>query len=184
MTITHDATPSDARARFQLERKPQLLRLVVEVEWTTKDAAALDVQLRAIVLGDVADAQIDGSGLDRIDSAGTWLLVRTKREWEEQGKKVGPITLPEIYNSLLHTVEHEHTAPPVVIHNRHTLSAFVERVGKATFHGMQQGTGILSYVGRVTLEWLEALYHPRGNLRVAALFHQVEETGINALPIV
>jgi phospholipid/cholesterol/gamma-HCH transport system permease protein len=31
---------------------------------------------------------------------------------------------------------------------------------------------------------LEAIYHPRGNLRVAALVHQVEETGINALPIV
>src|SRR6185437_13891474 len=70
------------------------------------------------------------------------------------------------------------------IHNRHTLEAFVERVGKGTVHGVFQGAGILSYVGRVTLEALEAVYHPRGNLRVAALVHQVEETGINALPIV
>ena len=184
MSTVNDATHSVARARFHMERKPKSLRLVAEGEWTTKDAANLDTQLRAIQLGDAAEAEIDGSGLDRIDSAGTWLLVRTKREWESAGKRVGPILLPGMYDSLLHTVEHEHTAPPVVIHNRHTLEAFVERVGKGTFHGIYQGAGILSYVGRVTLEWMEAIYHPRGNLRVAALFHQIEETGINALPIV
>ena len=184
MSTVNDATASDARARFHMERKPRAFRLVAEGEWTTKDAAKLDAQLRAIQLGDAAEAEIDGSGLKRIDSAGTWLLVRTKREWEEMGKRVGPIQLPGMYTSLLHTVEHEHTAPPVVIHNRHTLEAFVRRVGMGTVHGVFQGAGILSYVGRVTLEWLEAIYHPRGNLRVAAIVHQVEETGINALPIV
>src|SRR6476646_681976 len=184
MSTAHDATASHARARFRTERKPQSLRLVAEGEWTTRDVAALDEQLRAVDLGDVAQADIDGSALERIDSAGTWLLVRTKREWESMGKRVGPIVLPHMYDSLLHTVEHEHTAPPVVIHNRHTLAAFVRRVGVGTVHGVFQGAGILSYVGRVTLEWLEAIYHPRGNLRVAAIVHQVEETGINALPIV
>src|SRR6185295_15350717 len=116
MSTAHDATPFDARARFRMERKPRLLRLVAEGDWTTKDAAALDVQLRAIDLGDAAEAEIDGSGVARIDSAGTWLLVRTKRDWETLGKRVGPIMLPQIYSSLLHTVEHEHTAPPVTIH--------------------------------------------------------------------
>jgi len=184
MSTAHDATASHARARFRMERKPQSLRLVAEGEWTTKDVAALDEQLRAVDLGDVSQADIDGSALERIDSAGTWLLVRTKREWESMGKRVGPIVLPHMYDSLLHTVEHEHTAPPVTIHNLHTLEAFVERVGKGTVHGVFQGAGILSYVGRVTIEILEAIVHPRGNLRVAALVHQIEETGINALPIV
>lgn len=184
MSSAHDATTSHTRAGFRTERKPRLLRLVAEGEWTTRHAAALDEQLRALDAGDAVDAEIDGSGLERIDSAGTWLLVRTKREWEALGKRVGPILLPHMYDSLLHTVEHEHTAPPVVIENRHTLEAFIERVGRGTFQGIYQGAGILGYVGRVTLEWLEAVYHPRGNLRIAALVHQVEETGINALPIV
>src|SRR6201996_938202 len=131
MSTAHDVTASDARARFRMERKPRTLRLVAEGEWTTKDAAKLSAALRNIDLGDAATAEIDGTHLDRIDSAGAWLLVRTKREWEEQGKKVGPIALNPLYDSLLHTVENEHTAPPVTIHNRHTLLAFVERVGKA-----------------------------------------------------
>jgi phospholipid/cholesterol/gamma-HCH transport system permease protein len=184
MSTAHDATPSDARARLRMESKPRLLRLVAEGEWTTRDAASLDARLQALHIGDAPDVEIDGMGLDRIDSAGAWLLVRTKREWEQRGKRVGPIALPALYGPLLHAVEHEHTAPPVVIQNRHTFQAFVERVGKATIHGLQQGIGILGYIGRVTVETTEAIYHPRGNLRVAALFHQIEETGLNALPIV
>ena len=43
---------------------------------------------------------------------------------------------------------------------------------------------MLAYLGRVTVETGEAIIKPRGNLRIAAMFHQVEETGINALPIV
>ncbi len=184
MSTAHDATPHDARARFRMERAPRLLRLVAEGQWTTKDAAKLDAQLRAIDITGATDAEIDGRGLERLDSAGAWLLVRTKRDWEDRGKRVGQIALDQRYGSLIHTVEHEHTAPPVVIHNRHTLKAFVERVGKATIHGLQQGWGILGYIGRVTVEATEAIYHPRGNLKFAALIHQVEETGINALPIV
>jgi phospholipid/cholesterol/gamma-HCH transport system permease protein len=182
MSTAFDQTA--ARARFQVERKPRLLRLVAEGEWTTKDAATLDRQLRGIELGDAADAEIDGSGLDRIDSAGAWLLVRTKRDWEGRGKRVAPIKLPEVYGRLLHAVEHEHTAPPVTLPERHTLRAFTERVGKSTIHGLKQGIGILGYIGRVTVEVTEAIYHPRGNLRVAPLIHQIEETGLNALPIV
>src|SRR5579859_5196555 len=101
MSTAHDATDSHARARFRMERKPRSLRLVAEGEWTTKYAADLDHQLHAVELGDVVQADIDGSGLERIDSAGTWLLVRTKREWESLGKQVGPITLPRIYDTLL-----------------------------------------------------------------------------------
>lgn len=184
MSTAHDATASDARARFRVERKPRLLRLVAEGEWTTRDATKLDAALKGIELGDAADAEIDAMGLNRIDSAGAWLLVRTKRQWEEKGKRVGPIALPDSYSNLLHTVEHEHTAPPVVIHNKHTLLNFVTRVGESTVHGLRQGIGILGYLGRVTVETTEAIYHPRGNLKVAALIHQIEETGINALPIV
>ena len=182
MSTALDATA--ARASFQVERKPRLLRLVAQGAWTTRDAAKLDKELRGLQLGDAVDAEIDGSALERIDSAGAWLLVRTKREWEDRGKRVAAIKIPPMYDTLLHAVEHEHTAPPVVLPERHTLRAFTERVGRSTVHGLKQGVGILGYIGRVTVEVSEAIYHPRGNLRVAALIHQVEETGINALPIV
>jgi phospholipid/cholesterol/gamma-HCH transport system permease protein len=92
--------------------------------------------------------------------------------------------LPDIYGPLIHTVEHEHTAPPTAMRAHPTFEARLDRIGRATVHTFNQGVGILGYLGRVTVETVEAFYSPRGNLRVAALFHQIEETGINALPIV
>ncbi len=51
-------------------------------------------------------------------------------------------------------------------------------------HACHQGISMLGYLGRVTVETGEAIAKPKHNLRVAAIFHQIEETGINALPIV
>ena len=51
-------------------------------------------------------------------------------------------------------------------------------------HAYNQTVSMLGYLGRVTVETGEAIASPEHNLRVAAMFHQVEETGINALPIV
>ena len=52
-------------------------------------------------------------------------------------------------------------------------------------HAGQQGWRMLGYLGRVTVETgIEVMASPRNNLRVAAMVHQVEETGISALPIV
>jgi len=72
----------------------------------------------------------------------------------------------------------------VEVEERDTLTAFLERIGRASHHVLIQAVGIVGYIGHVTLEWLRAVYAPRGNLRVAALVHQIEEVGINALPIV
>jgi phospholipid/cholesterol/gamma-HCH transport system permease protein len=68
--------------------------------------------------------------------------------------------------------------PPTTFRDR------LERIGRATVHAGQQSYRMLGYLGRVTVETTEAIASPKSNLRVAALFHQVEETGINALPIV
>ena len=43
---------------------------------------------------------------------------------------------------------------------------------------------MLGYLGRVTVESGQAILRPKSNLRVAAIVHQIEETGISALPIV
>ena len=153
-------------------------------EWIVREAPGLDSALQTFEPGDAVDAVIDGSSLDRLDSAGAWLLVRTKRVLEAQGKRVADIVLPEIYAPLIHTVEHEHKAPPVKILHHHSFKHLLERLGRATVHAMMQAVGILGYLGRVTVETAEAFVMPRGNLKFAALIHQIEETGLNSLPIV
>jgi phospholipid/cholesterol/gamma-HCH transport system permease protein len=184
MTETHDSATVGPRAEFRVEREGRLARLIAGGEWTVRDVSRLDNQLRNLDLADASEAVIDGNAIKRLDSAGAWLLVRTKREIEASGKRVREFLLPDVYAPLLNTIEQEHTAPPVVIERRHGFMALVERLGRATVETGQQGYRMLGYVGRFTIELMEAIFQPRGNLRVAALFTQVEEIGINALPIV
>ncbi|MBV9991549.1 MAG: ABC transporter permease, partial [Alphaproteobacteria bacterium] len=126
---------------------------------------------------------IDGSAIEKLDSAGAWLLLRAKRQFEEDGAAVGGFTIPKIYEPLLHTLDRDHDAPPVSLPVRHGLNAMLTRIGRATVHALQQGRDMLGYLGNITVETIYVI-GPQKQLRWVAFTHQVEETGINALPIV
>ncbi|MBV9331836.1 MAG: MlaE family lipid ABC transporter permease subunit [Alphaproteobacteria bacterium] len=171
-------------AGFRAERAARLVRIVAEGDWTVANAPHLDSELHRIAAGDAPEAEIDATSVDSLDSAGAWLLVRTKRALEESGKRIRGFNYPDVYAPLIHTVEHEHKAPPVTILRRHGFDFILERIGRSTVRGLMQGYYILGYLGRVTVETFEALFVPRGHLKFAALIHQVEETGLNSIPIV
>jgi len=184
MVITDGFTSTEPSPSLEISRGARALRLVAGGSWIARQAAMIDPQLRAIDVRGMSEAQIDGSAIGELDSTGGWLLVRTKLTFEAAGLRVTLFQVPERYMALLALIEAEHVVPPIEVEERDTLKAFLERIGLATHNALIQAVGILSYVGRVTLEWLESIYHPRGNLRVTALVHQIEEVGINALPIV
>ena len=184
MGIPNESPDSESRPWLRTERRARTLRVTAGGPWTVKHAAMLDPLLRTLDVGNASEVEIDGSGIARLDSTGCWLLVRTKIGFEAAGLRVPQFVVPERYAVLLATIETEHVTEPVVIPEPVSLEAFLARIGRGTVHVLVQGYGILGYIGRVTLEWLEAFYAPRGNLRVTALVHQIEEVGITALPIV
>ena len=184
MGIPTNVVDSDTASWFDVSRGARKLRLTAGGAWTVQHAASIDSPLRAIDAGGMSEAEIDGSQIAKLDSTGCWLLVRTKLALEAGGLRVTLFEVPALYAPLLASIEAEHVTAPVVIPQDHSFKAFIERTGRSTFDVMHQGYGILGYIGRVTVEFLETVYKPRGKLRVAALVHQIEEVGINALPIV
>ncbi len=147
--------------------------------WTIHQSARLDTDLRALKPESGA-LRIDASGIEKLDSAGAWLLLRTSRAF---GGKKGGLNVPDLYRALLENLE-KNEGPLDDAPRPRALRDWLERVGRATITAGQQGYRILGYLGRVTVETIEAITAPKSNLRVAALIHQVEETGISALPIV
>ena len=151
--------------------------------WTIRESARLDNELRAFKPeGDGAIA-MDASGIERLDSAGAWLLLRTRRALESGGRTVSNFTVPELYQPLLDDIGRG-KGVPVEAPPRNSVRDRLDRIGRATVHAGQQGYRMLGYLGRVTVETIDAIASPKSNLRVAALIHQIEETGINAMPIV
>jgi len=180
MVSLSDVRPVEERAWFKTERRDNVLRFVVGGDWTLPEAPRLDPKLRALDLAKVSEAEIDGKELDKLDSAGAWLLLRTKRALEDGGAKVRSFVIPETYGPLFGTLEREHKAPPTEESSR---PPFLYRVGRGFMHAVNQGYEMLGYLGRVTVETVETI-GPQKQLRWKAFIHQVEETGINALPIV
>ncbi len=87
------------------------------------------------------------------------------------------------YRALVHTIDHECRAPPVKLPPRHQFTDRLERIGRGFFHALQQSFALVGFFGLVVVETVQTALHPR-RLRVAALSHQIEETGLNALPII
>jgi phospholipid/cholesterol/gamma-HCH transport system permease protein len=181
-----EAASDEPEAWFKLDRDGR--KLAVGGAWTIGESARLDRELNALDLkgrgGTTGAIEIDASQISRLDSAGAWLLLRTRRALEAAGAKVSDFHLPELYQPLLKSLDQERKAEP---HKERIPTGFrgrLYKIGRATMHAYTQAISMLGYLGRVTVETGEAIAKPRHNLRIAAMFHQVEETGINALPIV
>lgn len=176
-----ESASAEPEAWFKLDRAGR--KLAVGGAWTIAECARLDRELSALELGG-GDLAIDATQLSRLDSAGAWLLLRTRRATEAAGGKVSRFDVPALYQPLIENLNQEHEAEP---HKSRVPSGFrgrLYKIGRATMHAGHQGVSILGYLGRVTVETGEAIAKPKHNLRIAAIFHQIEETGINALPIV
>ncbi len=151
--------------------------------WTIAESARLDRELNALELGG-GELAIDATKLSRLDSRRR-LAVAAHGAAEAAGGKVSRFEVPELYQPLIENLNQEHKAEP---HKSRIPPGFrgrLYKIGRATIHAYHpERLSMLGYLGRVTVETGEAIAKPKHNLRVAAIFHQIEETGINALPIV
>ncbi len=181
MTSIESASADEPQAWFKLDREGH--RLAMGGAWTIAESARLDRELAGLTLSG-GDISIDASRISRLDSAGAWLLLRTRRAMESDGVKVSSFNLPELYQPLLETLDQERKVEHGVSRIPTGFRGRLYRIGRAVMHAYRQTVSMLGYLGRVTVETGEAIAQPKHKFRVAAMFHQVEETGINALPIV
>ena len=169
---------------FQLDRSGTRLRLTAGGSWTVYHAGQVDGALRQLSSAGAATAEIDAGAVDSLDTTGAWMLLRTRAQLSAQGIRVTAFTVPQTYLPLLKVIETDTPPTPADVVTHDSLKAFLERVGRATFNALHQATGILGYVGRITIEWFKTVYAPARHFRFTATVHQIEEVGINALPIV
>ncbi len=86
------ALSAEPEAWFELDRAGR--KLAVGGAWTIAESARLDRELNALELGG-GDLAIDATQLSRLDSAGAWLLLRTRRATEAAGGKVSRFDVPD-----------------------------------------------------------------------------------------
>jgi phospholipid/cholesterol/gamma-HCH transport system permease protein len=173
----------DEPASLRVERG-RVLTLVAEGDWVVPEVPRLDRELRRIDASGMGKARIDATGIHRLDTEGAWLLLRTRQDLEQAGLKVEPIATSERYAPLLDTIGREYSFTPIgAVPARRSFVEVLDRIGRSTMQVLHQGYALLSFLGQITVETVEAIVLPRRELPFPALVHQIEETGLTAMPI-
>src|SRR5262245_13235127 len=110
----------------------------------------LDEQLRELEAMS-SDVELDGAGVQRLDSTGAWLMLRTKRQLEREGNRVLSFTYPPTYSPLFDALERP---PPRggKPRRKRPFWDFLEYVGRNTHEFFHQAYRLLGFLGRVTVE--------------------------------
>ena len=156
-----------------------------EGEWLVVTAAELDRRLRDLTMPQGRQVTVDLSGVDRLDSAGAWLLLRTEHELAARGNQVALANLQARFAPLLEQVRSRGVTEPLPhpVPPHHSFVGFLARVGMVTMLLANRVYHILGFTGLVTVTMLRLLRRPR-RLRLVATLVQMEVVGLDAMPIV
>lgn len=173
-----------AESWLRTSKEQDSLVLTAGGAWTVRQAAEIDRALHAVAFEGARRAVFELSGLTAFDSAGAWLLTRTLAECQDRGVPTETRGLADNYLPLLRVVETAQAnaeVQPAML--RKYWLAMVERVGIATFEFFAEAKSLISFYGMTVLAYLEIFRRPR-LFRMISLVNQIEQSGLNAIPIV
>ncbi len=152
--------------------------------WTVEVAGALDAAVAGLRPGGARRARFELSRVTAMDTAGAWLLRRAAKVLEAGGAAIEFVGLAEAHAPLLRLVEEADHRPHQPL--RRSVPRFLlllDRIGRAVLDALGEGRALLNFFGLTVLTLLAVLARPR-RLRLVALVNQMEQTGLNAVPIV
>jgi phospholipid/cholesterol/gamma-HCH transport system permease protein len=169
-------------APIEATREGALLHVALKGAWTIGNAARLETSLDALAADDASEIEIDGGQLERLDSAGAWLILRLSSAAQAAGKSVRLKAMPETL-AFLEKNMGEGIVPPQPRPSETGFVALLERLGRAVCGIGAQAYALVGYLGLVTVESGQtAVRHRR--LRFVPFLSQIERTGVDALPII
>jgi len=176
----------DSGAWLDIAQRDGAVVLAAGGRWLVASAAALDRELRAVPPVPPGSAvRIDLSAVERLDTAGAWLVLRTCRELERHGAHPTvehlPTAFAPLFEHVMKSEPSEHAPAPPGLAER--LGHVLEIVGRAAVEFAVTGRELLGFVGQVTTTLLAELRRP-GRVRFTALIAQMQQTGTTALPII
>ncbi len=126
---------------------------------------------------------LDLSALEHMDTGGAFLVTSLQKRLSEEGVHLDIVGADPDQAALLETVakalpseEGEEELPRGFI-------PWVEGVGQRTYVGYRSFLSLIAFLGLTLQRLLRTIVQPR-RLRLPALVSQMQETGLNAVPIV
>jgi phospholipid/cholesterol/gamma-HCH transport system permease protein len=154
--------------------------LWLQGSWRAEHVAEINREIDAAALPASGQVALSGEHLESVDLTGAWLIRRLMARVQDQGLTLawqGPP--PEALAVVEHVIATAPAAAPVAP----AAHSWLETLGRSTVRGLEGQREALEHVGRSAVTLAAGLRHP-ARLRLAAVARQVDETGIQAMPIV
>ena len=177
------AAGAGAASALELLREGAGLRLRFVGAWTTRELAHHDEALRHLDLQGAREVAVDLGACSAIDSAGAWVLDRTLDDLRRRGAAVTLVDCSPVIETLLGTIARKHVDLPPAPRPENPLIAVAIRIGRETIRIGRECTDLLSFLGLTVTVFLRSLLRP-WRIRLVPLISHMEQTGLNALPIV
>ena len=154
--------------------------------WTLAALAQLDRARRTVLAGIPAErgrARISLGALDALDTAGAWLLQQLRRELDGRGWQVELAGANAAHAALLAEIGRIEARPPPRPVEINPFVRLTAHLGKGAIDAFDEARALLSFFGQTMLVLGRVLFRPR-RIRLTSLTEHLEQTCVNALPIV
>lgn len=168
---------------FKTDRVGDTLVLSVGGNWVIPTLADLDLRLRALTPGPVRKARFDLKSLGRLDTAGAWVLHRTRRDLSIQGVVVEIEGATPAHETMFRCVEAGERDQDLELPHVPTMIHLAEEAGRGTIQALRQLADLLEFLGETVVATLRVSAHP-ARVRLTSFVSHVQQAGLNALPIV
>lgn len=160
-------------------------RLILRVggDWTIDQADSLDAGLRKLADARVRQAEFDLGEMRRVDTAGAWLIDRTRNALAAAGAEVRLVGLHEDHAGLVARVFEISKLGRLPAEPRHRITDVLADLGEGLIDGLGQARRMLGFFGQIVVTIARLLVRPT-RIRGVSLVSHLEHTGLNALPIV
>jgi len=152
-------------------------------DWTIDEALALDEGLRKLAPGKLRRAELRLNEIERLDTAGAWLIDRTREALAATGAEVEFVGVPAAHQGLLSRVLEIGRLEKAPLPPRRGLADLLAQLGEMVIGAFAEGRDLLGFFGQIVVTLGRVILHP-SRLRFTSFVSHLEQTGLNALPIV
>jgi phospholipid/cholesterol/gamma-HCH transport system permease protein len=169
-------------ASVTIERTATGLRAEVAGALVVRALSRPAEALQKLAAGGGTAVALDLTNVERLDTAGAWLVLSTRDRLRAEGAEVEITGADGPRAALLETV----AAAMLVEDPPHSMRPFrrwLSAVGEGVVEGVDDLRDLVGFLGRTVASILGVLVRP-WRLRMTSLVHHCQEVGLNAVPIV
>ena len=157
--------------------------LVASGVWTIRTVGGLDAQLASLAQPTRGSVVIDLSGVTHLDTAGAWLIYRTRRGLEQGKVPVTVVGAGKEVQSLIDAIAASDRPPEPLEAQEPYFSALLARTGEKVEASLLSTRDALGFA-ELVIETLGRTIVLPARLRFTSLVYHMEQAGLNAVPIV